>query len=223
MDPLHAVKSVALDVNPGSSLTRWVASVMTSLIALYALWWLADLERLVLAGFKIVMESLLPSVFSVVKSVTHAAEGGWKITTTLSPVDDTSAIIAIGIAPVFLNKCVIWIPAALALVAASAPKRPKTLGWALALILLSAVTTLFICLAAHLAVTINGTPAVLDDDILPLPPNFPINASPFPIWYFHLITFANYLVVLVAPLALPIVIWLIACHRDVRALIGTRR
>jgi hypothetical protein len=207
----------------GPSISRWLVRVIPFLILLYTLWWLANVEESVLAVIKILMESLLPQLFSTVSSVAHAVEGGWKITTTVHPVGEPLVVVALGIAPVFLSKCVIWVPAALALVLASAPTQPKRIGFALLFTLATAVAATLICVAAHLAVTINGTPAMLDDDILPPPPDFRLNAIPYPAWYFHLVTFVSYLVILVAPLAMPVIVWFVICNKEIRAMLGTAR
>lgn len=204
-------------------MSRWLMRVIPLLILLYALWWQADIEQSMLALIKILMGSLLPQLFSTVSLVAHAVEGGWKITTTVHPVDEPLVVVALGIAPVFLNKCVVWVPAALALVLASAPTQPKRISLALLFILATAVAATLICVAALLAVTINGTPAMLDDDILPPPPDFRLNAIPYPTWYFHLVTFANYLVILVAPLAMPVIIWFVTCNKEIRAMFGTAK
>jgi hypothetical protein len=204
----------------GPSIRHWLVRAVFILIPLYALWWLAGAEESVLAVIKIVMEPLLPQLFSTVQSVVHTVEGGWKITTTIHPVGDASVFVAIGIAPVFLKKCVIWIPAALALVVASAPAKPKTISLAVLITLLTAVALTAICVAAHLAVTINGMPAMLDDGILPPPPDFRLDATSYLTWYFHLVTFANYLGILIAPLAMPVLIWLLTCSREIRVMLN---
>ena len=207
----------------GPSISRWLMRVIPLLILLYALWWLSNVEESLLALIKILMESLLPQLLSTVSSVAHAVGGGWKITTTVHPVAEPSVVVALTIAPVFLNKCIVWAPAALALVLASAPKKPKIIGLASLLVFIAAVALTLICVAAHLAVTINRTPAMLDDGLLPPPPDFRLNAIPYPLWYFHLITFANYLVILVAPLAMPVIVWFAACNKQIRAMLGTTK
>lgn len=207
----------------GPSIRQWLVRVFFILALHYTLWWLANVEQSVLGLIKIVMESLLPQLFSTVQSVANNVEGGWKITTTIHPVDDPSVFVAIGIAPVFLKKCIIWIPAALALVLASAPARLKTISVAALMSLLTTVAITVICVAAHLAVTINGTPALLDDDILPPPPDFRLDAISYPTWYFHLVTFANYLGILIGPLAMPVLIWLLTCNREISAMLDSTK
>jgi hypothetical protein len=203
-------------------MSLWLVRVVPLLALLYALWWLAGIEQSVLAAIKVVMESIGPQVFSTVQSVAHSIEGGWKITTTIRLVDDQSAVAVLTVAPVFIKKSVIWIPAALALVLGSTPKKKtKSVGLALLLCGCASVTLALICFAAHLAVVINGTAAMLDDDVLPLPPDFPLNVSPYPLWYFHLVTFAAYLGALIAPLAMPAIIWVVTCHKEIRAMIST--
>jgi len=210
-----------MTANP--SMSRWLARVVLVLVLLYALWWVADLEAHVLTLIKIMMESLLPQIFSVVQSVAHTSEGGWKSTTTIHPVADASAFLAFGIAPVFLKKCVFWIPAALALVSASAMAKPKKISLAITISLLTAVALTAICVGAHLAITINGTPAMLDDDILPGPPDFKLNAAPYSTWYFHLVTFASYLGILIAPLAMPVIIWFVTCAKEIRLMLSNEK
>ena len=223
MDPIRDLTNAATGMTLGPSISRWLVRVIPLLILLYALWWLANVEESVLAAIKILMESLLPQLFSTVSSVAHAVGGGWKITTTVHPVAEPSVVVALTIAPVFLKKCIVWVPAALALVLASAAKKPKTIGLAFLVVLIATVALILICIAAHLAVTINGTAAMLDDDLLPPPPDFRLNAIPYPLWYFHLITFANYLGILVAPLAMPVIIWCVTCNKEIRAMLGTAK
>ena len=70
-----------------------------------------------------------------------------------------------------------------------------------------------ICAAAHLAVLVSGTPSLLDDAMLPQPPDFPTTAHPYPRVYFHAVTFAFYLATIVAPMAMPVVLWVVVCRK----------
>jgi len=99
--------------------------------------------------------------------VSYSLDGGWRLGTNIHPVDNQSATMVLGIDRVFLTKCVVWVPAALAFIFATVFRQPKRVIAGTLLTVGISVATVIICLAAHLAVLINATPALLDDDILP--------------------------------------------------------
>ena len=201
------------------SLTRWVLLLLLFIAVFYSLWWLADGGKLYLAGIKILMESLVPALFSHVEKVMYSLDGGWRLGTNIHPVDNQSVTMVLGIDRVFLSKCVVWVPAALAFIFATAFRQPKRVIAGTLLTVGMSVATVIICLAAHLAVLINATPALLDDDLLPPPADIALAVSAYPVWYFHLVTFGNYLVILVAPLVVPVLIWVAVCHRQAKELV----
>lgn len=200
----------------------WFARVFIALLVAYCAWWVGEVDRLFLNFLKIVMELLLPALFGEIRSVMHSVDGGWRIETVLRPISQSYDRVSFRINDVFLLKSIVWAPAALALVTASARLKLRSLAKGLGLILLGSLSVLITCVAAHLAVLVNNTPAVLDDDTLPLPPSFELNVEAYSSLYFHLVTFANYLGMLVAPLGMPVVIWLLVCHREIRDMLFTK-
>ena len=197
------------------SLSQWVTRLAIALMVVYSAWWLGDLDKSFLNLLKIVMELLLPALFGEIRSLMHSVDGGWRVNTLLSPHGDYPNEISFEIGRVFLYKSVVWVPAASALVAVSAQLRFRALVVGVGLILSAAISVVVVCVAAHLAVLVNNTTAILDDDILPPPPGIALDVVGYPFWYFHAITFMNYLGMLAAPLAMPVLIWLMTCHREV--------
>lgn len=204
------------------SIGFWSARLLIALVIVYSAWWVWDLDRSVLNMLKILMELLLPSLFGDIGSVMHSVDGGWKINTLLSPVGDPSRQMSFRIDSVFLFKSIVWIPAAAVLIVVSAKRRSRSILTGSTLILLAACSVVIVCVAAHLAVVVNNAPAVLDDDILPPPPGVVLSATAYPAWYFHGITFLHYLGMLVAPLMMPVIIWLLVCHREIMLLLHCR-
>jgi hypothetical protein len=209
-------------VSGAVAVRSWFARVFIALLVAYCAWWVGELDRLFLNFLKIVMEPLLPAVFGEIRSVMHSVDGGWRIVTALRPISHSFDDVSFGVDEIFLLKSIVWVPAALALVTSSARFKIRPLGMGVGLVLLGSISVLITCIAAHLAVLVNNTPAALDDDILPLPPGVELNVEAYPNWYFHLVTFANYLGMLAAPLGMPVVIWLIVCRREIRDMLFSK-
>ena len=197
-----------------STLKPWLLHLAAALVPLYGVWWLAELDRALIALLKVLMESWLPAMFADLQRISTAPSGGWILHTAIAPLKDPASTLNLELDLVFLRRAVMWVPAVPALVFASAPRSPKRWAQGLLATALAASLLVAICVAAHLAVIVNGTPSVLDDAMLPKPPDFPTTAHPYPRAYFHAITFAFYLTTIVAPMAMPVVLWGVVCRRE---------
>jgi hypothetical protein len=196
-----------------ATLKPWLIRLVAALALLYGAWWYAELDRALIALLKVLLESSLPAVFADLQRISTAPSGGWVLHTAISPLKDRASTLNLEVDLVFLRRAVTWVPAALALVFASAPRSPKKWLQALLATLIAALLLVAICAAAHLAVLVSGTPSLLDDAMLPQPPDFPTTAHPYPRAYFHAVTFAFYLATIVAPMAMPVVLWVVVCRK----------
>jgi hypothetical protein len=194
------------------TLKPWLTRLVAALVVLYSVWWFADFDRALIAAVKVVMESWLPAMFADLRRVSIAPNGGWILHTSIAPINDPVSTLNLYIDPVFLRRAVMWVPAGPALVFASAPRSLKLWVQGLLATAIAASLLITICAAAHLAVLVNGMPSLLDDAMLPQPPDFSTTAHPYPRAYFHAITFAFYLTVIVAPMVMPVVLWGVVCR-----------
>ena len=197
-----------------SNLKPWAIRFALGLGLLYAAWWWLQADLTIIAGLKVVMESWLPALFSDLKRLTTAPSGGWLLHTAIAPVNDPTVNLTLEVDLVFLRRAITWIPAVMALVWATAPRVPRRWIEGLVAALVTSALLVTICVAAHLAVLVNGTPSLLDDDTLPKPPDFPTTSLPYPVGYFHAVTFAFYLTVIVAPMVMPVLLWGWVCRRE---------
>jgi hypothetical protein len=195
-----------------STLKPWLIRLVAALVLLYGVWWLAGFDRALITVVKVVMESLLPVMFADLQRVSIAPNSGWILHTSIAPLNDPVSTLNLHVDPVFLRRAVMWVPAVPALVFASAPRSPKLWVQGLLATAIAASLLIAICAAAHLAVLVNGTSSLLDDAMLPQPPDFSTTANPYSFAYFHAITFAFYLSVIVAPMAMPVVLWGVVCR-----------
>lgn len=200
------------------ALRGWVIRAVVAMLPVYAFWWLAQLDGFFIEAFRLALNATLPALLPDLESIGSQATGGWVLKTSVRTVE-SGALLGVNVDAAFLGRAVMPIPGTLMLVWASSPTNWRKLMLAMIAALAVSVTVLAVCVAAHVAVMVSHTPAILDDDILPLPPGVALDSAPYPMWLFHMITFANYLGMLVAPLAAPVMVWIITCHREIRGLI----
>ncbi len=132
--------------------------LVASLLICHALWWWTAGDAWVLGVLKVLMELALPTLLDQVTGVWRTASGAWMVGTTF--VGPKVSGFAVSIDPFLLRKCVMWIPSALALVAATSLHKPsRVVAGALAAMVLAALLTL-ISAAAMLAIIVNPNPTI---------------------------------------------------------------
>lgn len=75
---------------------------------------------------------------------------------------------------------------------------------------------ILVCAAAHVAIFLNPEPGIWAE-LNPRPPGLAINAEPYSTWYFFLLSLGFYFSLNVAMLALPVILWIVVCWRQIGA------
>lgn len=197
-----------------SILSPFLGRLFFSLLSLYSLWWFAEVDQAVVRMIKVALESFLPSLLTDLARISNSPLGGWTLRTTVSPVQNLQLFVTVTVPAVYLLRALVWIPAALALIFASAPSNPRKWGSGLLLCSVMALLLVSIPVAFHLAVLVNGMPPVAVENVIS-PLGFPTTATPYPLWYFRLIDFAFYLAIIVGPMLMPPVLWVLICRREI--------
>jgi hypothetical protein len=199
-------------------LRQLLLRVLAAMIFIHSLWWFADADQWVLAALKVPMEILIPAVVDEVLKVTRSAEvgGGWNLLTSV--LVNNNANLSLHLSAFVLAKCVFWIPSSLALTLATAPKNLVKLVTCFIVALLVAGLLVLVCSAAQLAIFLNPEPGIWSE-LNPRPPGLELSVAPYPGWYFFVVSLGFYFTLNVAMLALPIVLWVLVCWREIGVLL----
>jgi len=203
-----------------SALRRWVLRLLGFMIVFHSLWWVGDANTWALGGLKIFMEFGLPWFLEGVSGVWRTASGGWMLGTSISGAGTGS--LGVFIDGLLLAKGVAWMPTALALVAATTPLNLLRIASALPIAFVSAAVLTVISAAANLALIVNPNPTIWSNGIA-RPLIGGLSMSPYPDWYFFLVTLGLYFNLNVAALVMPVVVWVILCRREITPLFAAAR
>lgn len=193
-------------------LRTWISRLIPAILILHGLWWFGEINQQVLNLLKVPLETLVPAIFKDILRLSWSADGSWSLLSSIQ-INGTQTA-ALGISGFVLAKCVFWIPSALALTVATAPKEPGRWVVCSLVALLIAAFMIIICVAAHLAIFVNPEPSIWSE-LNPRDPGLVLSKPPYPAWYFFIVSLGFYFVLNVAMLVLPIIVWLVTCRREV--------
>ena len=186
----------------------------------HGLWWTSDANTWVLSSLKIFMEFGLPGLLEGVSGVWRTASGGWMLGTSISGAGTGS--LGVFIDGLLLAKGVAWMPTALALVVATTPANLLRIVAALLISFVSAAVLTVISAAANLALIVNPNPTIWSDG-LARPLIEGLSMSPYPDWYFFLVTLGLYFNLNVAAMVMPVAVWVILCSREITSFFAAAR
>lgn len=188
--------------------------VLAAMVFVHSIWWFADADQWVLSVLKVPMEILIPAAIDEVLRVTRSSEagGGWALLTSV--LVNNNANLSLHLSAFVLAKCVFWIPSALALTLATAPRDVAKLALCFIAALAVAGVLVLVCSAAQLAIFLNPEPGIWSE-LNPRPLGLELSVSPYPGWYFFIVSLGFYFTLNVAMLALPVVLWVLVCWREI--------
>jgi hypothetical protein len=195
-------------------LRRLLVRVLIAMLVMHGLWWMADVDQRLLALLKVPMEVILPALIDDVVRVTQAASpgGGWALLTSVKVNGGANLSLLVG--NFVLAKSVFWIPSALALTLATTPRDLARLLLCAVIAIVIAAILIVVCSAAQLAIFLNPEPGIWAD-LNPRSPGLVLSVAPYPDWLFFLLSLGFYFTLNVAMLALPVVLWVIVCWREI--------
>ena len=190
--------------------------VLAAMVFVHSIWWFADADQWVLSALKVPMEILIPAAIDEVLRVTWTAElvGGWELLTTVLINGNANASILVN--QFVLAKSVFWIPSAFALTLATVPRSISRLVLCLVVALVLAGVLILVCSAAQLAIFLDPHPGIWSE-LNARPLGMELSVGPLPEWQFFLLSLGLYFTLNVAMLALPVVLWVLICWREISA------
>lgn len=216
---------------PESEITlfAWVLRLLVWLGFSFAVWWWLGGAHYLLRVLSVCANVVMPSVFfDNLSSVTLVEGLSWKIITSLEVVTGEPGLVnagEAGPAVILINQndllhTLLGFPLLWALLLSTPGRRTKRLVIGSLVLTVVAFLGMASLVWALLTVLVNHrTSAILSWG----PPPFSVLARPFPEWVFHLSSFTCYVLILIAPIISPILIWIALCRRAVIRLVTRLR
>lgn len=204
---------------------RWfLRLIMWLVLSCSAWWWLGGAQYLLRVLTACASITMPNAIFDSVSSIAMVEGQAWKIVTSLDIVLTTRESVSAldgGQAVILINNndlihTLLGFPLLWALLMSTPGRWKKRI--VVGTLILTALAFLGIAslIWALLTVLVNhNTSAILSWE----PPLFSVHARPYPSWIFHLSSFTCYLLVLIAPIISPILIWVMLCRGEVKRLV----
>lgn len=198
---------------PPSPLPRFALRVLLVMPVVILVWWygmrwplLEALGRLVEPGARWLMSGYIVDMVS---------QGGmWQFRTTFAPLGKPLDVVAIGLPP---SRFTVAFPLLWGLVLATpGARRLWQLGVGTLVLIPAVVAMLLVFLQFRIGLYVNHQAIVALQ-----PPEFYVDALPFPQWAYYLMAVGRQLAVLVLPTLIPLLLWGTFNRTFIRRLIAT--
>lgn len=202
------------------SLSAWLGMLSAWVVTLYFLCWLLEAIPGSTKALYHFSREIFPWLMDgSILRILLLPDGSWQVVSSLQIAGVPGTTVAFEVDQQILLRAVLPIPMAFALLLSVGVWEPLRLSVAALSVWSVALATVATFIAATLTVIVNNAPAVLDDDLLPKPPDFQVVAPAVLPLYSAAIQYLAYFFVIVAPLISPVIVWVAIGHSRIRALL----